>query len=80
MDFGEELRRERAALFAAMDLPVLLLQADSDPAQPPSYYEGATDAFPDAELQWVGESGHFTELEQPDQVTEAIREFLQPSP
>jgi pimeloyl-ACP methyl ester carboxylesterase len=79
-DFGEELRRERAALFAAMDLPVLLLQADSDPAQPPSYYEGATDAFPDAELQWVEESGHFTELEQPEQVTKAIREFLQSAP
>jgi len=79
-DFGEELRRERAALFAAMDLPVLLLQADSDPAQPPSYYEGATDAFPDAELQWVEESGHFTELEQPDQVTKAIHDFLQSLP
>jgi pimeloyl-ACP methyl ester carboxylesterase len=79
-DFGEELRQERAALFAAMDFPVLLLQADSDPAQPPSYFEGATDAFPDAELQWVEESGHFSELEQPDQVTKAIRDFLQTSP
>jgi pimeloyl-ACP methyl ester carboxylesterase len=79
-DFGEELRQERAALFAAMDFPVLLLQADSDPAQPPSYFDGATDAFPDAELQWVEKSGHFTELEQPEQVTKAIREFLQPSP
>ncbi len=76
-DFGEELRQERAALFAAMDFPVLLLQGDSDPAQPPSYFEGATDAFPDAELKWVTEAGHFTELEQPEQVTKAIRDFLE---
>jgi pimeloyl-ACP methyl ester carboxylesterase len=79
-DFGEALRQERAALFAAMDFPVLLLQADSDPAQPPSYFEGATDAFPNAELQWVESSGHFTELEQPEQVTKAIRDLLQRSP
>lgn len=79
-DFGEALRQERAALFAAMDCPVLLLQADSDPAQPQWYFEGATDAFPDARLQWVERSGHFTELEQPDQVTNAIRGFLEGEP
>jgi pimeloyl-ACP methyl ester carboxylesterase len=76
-DFGEELRQERAALFAAMDFPVLLLQGENDPAQPQWYFEGAADLFPDAELQWIGDAGHFTELEQPEQVTKAIRDFLQ---
>jgi pimeloyl-ACP methyl ester carboxylesterase len=68
---------ERQSLFSAMDLPVLLLQADSDPAQPLWYFEGGTDLFPDAVLQIVEDSGHFSELEQPEAVTQAIRDFLQ---
>ena len=53
------------------------LQADKDPAQPLWYFDGATDVFPDAALQLVKDSGHFSELEQPEQVTQAIRDFLQ---
>lgn len=68
---------ERAALFAAMDLPVLLLQADSDPAQPLWYFEDGTELFPDAEFRVVQDCGHFSELEQPKEVAEAIREFLE---
>jgi pimeloyl-ACP methyl ester carboxylesterase len=67
----------RQALFAAMDFPVLLLQADSDPAQPLWYFDGGTDLFPNAVLQLVEDSGHFSELEQPEAVTQAIRDFLQ---
>jgi pimeloyl-ACP methyl ester carboxylesterase len=72
---GEGLR-ERIALYAAMDFPVLLLQADNDPNQPQYYFEKAADAFPNAKLQWVENAGHFTELEQPEAVSRAIREFL----
>ena len=75
-DFGEVMSEERAALYAAMDFPVLLLQADSDPAQPLWYFDGATDLFPNAELQWIEDSGHFSELEQPEAVTKAIRDFI----
>lgn len=67
----------RQALFAAMDFPVLLLQADGDPAQPLWYFDGGTDLFPDAVFQIVEGSGHFSELEQPEAVTETIRDFLQ---
>jgi pimeloyl-ACP methyl ester carboxylesterase len=69
-------RAARAACFSAMTFPVLLLQADSDPNQPLYYFDGGTDLFPDAELSWVTSSGHFSELEQPDQVSAAVREFL----
>jgi pimeloyl-ACP methyl ester carboxylesterase len=76
--FGSPAASEgRADLFAAMDFPVLLLQADSDPAQPLWYFDGATELFSDARLQIVKDSGHFSELEQPEQVTQAIRDFLQ---
>ena len=65
--------RRRAA---AMNFPVLLLQAEADPWQPPSYFDGATDLFPNAELQWIEGSGHFLEIEQPQAVTRALRAFL----
>jgi pimeloyl-ACP methyl ester carboxylesterase len=72
----EQISQHRGALFAAMVFPVLLLQADSDPAQPQWYFDGATDLFPDAQLQWIENSGHFSELEQPEAVTHAVREFM----
>jgi pimeloyl-ACP methyl ester carboxylesterase len=74
---GSSALADRADLFSAMDFPVLLLQADKDPAQPLWYFDGGTDLFSDARLQIVQDSGHFSELEQPEQVTQAIRDFLQ---
>ncbi len=61
--------------FAKMDFPVLLLQASDDPNQPLWYFDGATGLFPDARLEIVEDSGHFTELEQPARVNAAIRRF-----
>ena len=76
--FGSPSASEgRPALFPAMDFPVLLLQADRDPAQPLWYFDGGTDLFPNATLQLVKDSGHFSELEQPQAVSLAIRDFLQ---
>ena len=79
-DTSLETLQARLELYSQMDLPVLLLQGERDPAQPQWYFEGAVDQFPDARLQWVTEAGHFTELEQPEQVTQAIRDFLQAPP
>jgi pimeloyl-ACP methyl ester carboxylesterase len=76
-DTSAETLLSRQELYSQMDFPVLLLQGEQDPAQPQWYFEGAVDQFPNAELQWVMDAGHFTELEQPEQVTKAIREFLQ---
>lgn len=71
---GLKKRRER---FAGMTFPVLLLQADADPFQPARIFENAAAAFPNAVLWWVKDCGHFSELEQPQQVTAAMREFMQ---
>jgi len=76
-DTSAETLLARQQLYSQMNFPVLLLQGEKDPAQPQWYFEGAADQFPDAELQWVTNAGHFTELEQPEQVTKAIRDFLQ---
>ncbi|MGB6896621.1 MAG: alpha/beta fold hydrolase [Dehalococcoidia bacterium] len=76
-DTSAEMLLARQQLYSQMSFPVLLLQGEKDPAQPQWYFEGAVTQFADAELQWVTNAGHFTELEQPEQVTEAIRDFLQ---
>ncbi|MFM7734865.1 MAG: alpha/beta fold hydrolase [Alphaproteobacteria bacterium] len=66
----------RTDRFARMDFPVLLLQASNDPNQPLWYFDGATELFPDARLEIVEGSGHFSELEQPAAVNAAIRRFI----
>lgn len=70
---SEEARRER---FGKMSFPVLVLQAEKDPAQPLWYFDGIETVFPDVRLQVVKDSGHFTELERPDDVSKAILDFL----
>ncbi|MBL7209568.1 MAG: alpha/beta fold hydrolase [Dehalococcoidia bacterium] len=70
---SEEVRRER---FAKMTFPVLVLQGEKDPAQPLRYFEGIEEVFPDVRLEIVEGAGHFTELEKPAEVSQAILDFL----
>jgi pimeloyl-ACP methyl ester carboxylesterase len=72
-------------LAAEMTMPVMLIQADQDPAQPLHFLDGsqgdpaAADLFtkaPFAQLWVITESGHFTELEQPEQVSQALQQLL----
>jgi epoxide hydrolase 4 len=56
--------------------PVLQLQADSDPAQPKSIFAGVATQCPHVELQWVTNSSHFDNFDQPQQVADAINKFV----
>jgi epoxide hydrolase 4 len=56
--------------------PVLQLQADSDPAQPPSIFADVPTECPNVQLEWVTNSGHFSNFDQPEQVAEAINRFI----
>ncbi|MBM4446753.1 MAG: alpha/beta fold hydrolase [Chloroflexi bacterium] len=69
----EDVRLER---FSKMTFPVLVLQGEKDPAQPLWYYEGIEEVFPNVEFQIIEDSGHFTELEKPEEVSKAILDFL----
>jgi pimeloyl-ACP methyl ester carboxylesterase len=83
LDFSmgsEEGLKKRREMFSAMTFPVLLLQGDHDPLQPQRIFQGATAFFPDATLQWVKDSGHFTQLEQPQQVSQAMLDFIANKP
>jgi epoxide hydrolase 4 len=57
--------------------PVLQLQADGDPAQPPEMFADAPAACPNVRLEWVTAAGHFSNLDQPAQVAAAIDRYVQ---
>lgn len=57
--------------------PVLQLQADSDPAQPPSIFAGIETECPNVQVEWVTNASHFDNFDQPGQVADAINRFLQ---
>lgn len=78
--FEKERLDRTSRLIRNMRFPVQLLQGDKDDGQPPFYYdhptEPATALFPDARLVWVEGAGHYTNLEKPEVVTQAIETFL----
>jgi pimeloyl-ACP methyl ester carboxylesterase len=57
--------------------PVLQLQADSDPAQPPSIFADLATECPNVQIEWVTNASHFDNFDQPEQVAEAINRFVQ---
>jgi pimeloyl-ACP methyl ester carboxylesterase len=58
--------------------PVMQLQADSDPAQPPSIFADIATECPNVQIEWVTNASHFDNFDQPEQVADAINKFLKP--
>jgi len=56
--------------------PVLQLQADSDPAQPPSIFADVATKCPNIQMEWITNASHFDNLDQPAQVADAINRFV----
>jgi pimeloyl-ACP methyl ester carboxylesterase len=56
--------------------PVLQLQADSDPAQPPSIFADTATKCPNVAIEWVTDASHFDNFDQPEQVADAINRFV----
>jgi pimeloyl-ACP methyl ester carboxylesterase len=56
--------------------PVLQLQADRDPAQPPSLFADIATKCPNVQLEWITDASHFDNFDQPQQVAEAINRFI----
>jgi pimeloyl-ACP methyl ester carboxylesterase len=71
-----DLRGNLATLAADSTMPVLLLQGDSDPIQPLSFYPEIAGQFPDASFMLIEDSGHVPMLEQPQAVASLIRMFM----
>ena len=56
--------------------PILILQADKDPAQPVSMFENVSSECPRVELRWISDASHFSNFDSPEEVAGAINEFL----
>lgn len=56
--------------------PVLQLQADSDPSQPPSIFANVATECPNVQMEWVTNASHFDNFDQPQQVADAINHFI----
>jgi pimeloyl-ACP methyl ester carboxylesterase len=61
---------------AVIELPTLVLAADSDPVLPASLIDGMERWVPNLTVVPVSDSGHWTQQEQPEQVSVALIEFL----
>lgn len=61
---------------AAIRVPTLVVAGAEDRLTPPRYGQFLAETIPGARLVEVAGAGHFPQLEQPDRVNAAIREFL----
>lgn len=65
---------------AAIGCPTLVLVGDSDKLMPPELSAEIADRIPGARLVVVADCGHLSTLERPQQVTQALTQWLQPDP
>jgi pimeloyl-ACP methyl ester carboxylesterase len=75
-NFDIEMADRERHLIPKMKCPVHLIQAELDPGQKPADYEDLEELGPNFTIEWIDGAGHFSHLEMPDQVSAAIRTFL----
>jgi pimeloyl-ACP methyl ester carboxylesterase len=64
----------------AIRLPTLVIVGEDDQLTPPKYAEFLADNIPGSALVRIPQAGHYVQLEQPDEVNRAMREFLRTLP
>ncbi|MEO0465659.1 MAG: alpha/beta hydrolase [Pseudomonadota bacterium] len=74
-NFDIELADRHDRLFKTMSMPVLFLQGRYDPGQHPAEYEHTPDFVENGRVDFV-EAAHFPHIENPDEVTQKIRDFI----
>lgn len=73
---GLQRRGDQQALLRRCKLPVLILCGREDTVHPLRRHEFLSDLIPYARLRIIENAGHVPMLEQPDQVTTALRQWL----
>jgi pimeloyl-ACP methyl ester carboxylesterase len=72
-----ELRRHHTAeMLPSVSAPVLVLAGRKDLFTPPSVQQVMADVIPKAEIVWFEEAGHMLPIEEPEELTAAIVDFL----
>lgn len=69
-------RADHSANLPSIAVPTLILVGDADSITPPAMSQKMHDAIPHSQLTIIRGSGHMSCMEQPDQVNQAIREFV----
>lgn len=58
--------------------PTLVVAGAEDPATPPDHAESIADAIPNAKLRVIEQAAHIVTIEQPEAVTRAVLDHLEP--
>lgn len=70
-------RPDRSAELSSIKVPTLVIVGDADAITPPDVAEAMANKVPGARLVTIRGAGHMSPMEQPEQVTAALRSFLQ---
>jgi pimeloyl-ACP methyl ester carboxylesterase len=70
-------RRDQRNLLPALTMPALVLCGADDRLTPPLAHQEMAAAMPNAVLEVIPDCGHLSTLEQPDAVTQALRNWLE---
>jgi pimeloyl-ACP methyl ester carboxylesterase len=65
-----------ALLSSLADIPTVVMVGESDALTPPEQARTLAEAIPGARLEVIPGAGHLPPLEQPEEVTRRLREFL----
>jgi pimeloyl-ACP methyl ester carboxylesterase len=69
-------RPDRTPILSNIRVPVLIVVGDSDVITPPAMAESMRQRIPQATLTVIANAGHMSPMEQPEQVNDALRQFL----
>ncbi|MGB9687891.1 alpha/beta fold hydrolase [Thermogutta sp.] len=73
---GMAERPDSTDLLATLSCPTLVLVGEFDAISPPEEMQAMAQAIPQSQLVVIPDAGHLAPMEQPDRVTQAIREWL----
>lgn len=70
-------RPDRTAELSSVRVPALVVVGEADAITPVAQAEAMRNQLPDATVAVIRGAGHMTPMEQPGQVNEALREFME---
>jgi pimeloyl-ACP methyl ester carboxylesterase len=70
-------RPDRSTELSSIKVPTLVIVGDADAITPPDVAEAMANKIPGARLVTIRGAGHMSPMEQPEQVTAALRSFIQ---
>jgi 3-oxoadipate enol-lactonase len=70
-------RPDHSINLPSVPVPTLIVVGDADAITPPAAAQAMQQAVPNSKLVTVRGAGHMTPMEQPAQVNQAIRQFLE---